>query len=215
MIKFFKYLKFSFYILLLAIIVVSIGFNFYQYNEVSRLNQIYSITQANLNQNVVDKEFTIQNLQESFDKLNKEVESLRVENIELNSDLKNLKSLRFGTLSGSVVGFIGENGIQNQSQLVCAQSIKNIMISYCTTTSTIGKNYLISLPAGSYYVFAKLFDGQNTIGEKQGWFTEYVQCYKKNNSESKCERNEVSKKPYPIEIKPGEVIENIDPVDWF
>ncbi|RMD77308.1 hypothetical protein D6810_01310 [Candidatus Dojkabacteria bacterium] len=214
--KILSYLKLLFVLFALALFLVLVGFNVYQRVEIDRLNQIFEKTRSNLNMEVADKEFTIQNLQDSFNKLNAEVEGLRSKNKELNAEIDNLKSSALARIIGNVIGFVSEGGfLQNQSQLVCAQNAKNDLINFCVTANTISKNFEILVPPGSYIVFSKIFEGKKTTGDKTGIYNSYVKCFIESKNEKVCERNQSTVQPVVLELKSGDVIKNVDPVDWL
>jgi hypothetical protein len=213
--KVFKTIKIIFILFLISLFLVMIGLNYYQFNEIARLNQIFENTQRNLNQNVADKEFTIQNLEESFLTLNKELDGYKAQARELQQELTQLLDNGKGTIKGSVVGFVNEGQMNNQTQLVCAQSIKNQFITFCTTTSTIHQDYTLDIPAGEYVVFSKLYNGSATVGDSKGIYSNYVKCISDVKSEINCIRDELSKEPSIVKIDNGKTLQKINPVDWM
>jgi hypothetical protein len=110
-----------------------------------------------------------------------------------------------GTIEGSL-GYPSE-GIPADMK-VCAENIKT-KEQYCTSTHIenskykYGKGYKINLPPGDYYVFATLL----SLGDYKAYYSEFVTCGIKVG----CSSHD----PIKVTVADGEIIENIDPQDWY
>lgn len=213
--KILKVIKVLFILIIIAVIVALVILNVIQNREVQRLNEIFQTTQSNLNQDVADKDFTIQNLEESFSALNSEVKALTEENKLLKTQVEKAQDQATGRITGSILGFVSSDTLINQIQIVCATLASNQSISYCQTVSSIGRDFSISVPQGEYYVRAKLFSPatMSTVGESQGLFTKYVSCVKRS-SEPECVRNEETLVEEIVKVAKSEIASGIDPIDW-
>lgn len=65
-----------------------------------------------------------------------------------------------------------------------------------------GVSYKIQVPAGTYLVYAQLDDQP-----PKAYYSEFVTC----GLMAECPSHE----PIPVEVKPGETVNNVDPHDWY
>lgn len=90
---------------------------------------------------------------------------------------------------------------------VCAENVQTWK-KYCTDKQisdskyTYGKGYQLEIPAGDYYVFAKV----NNI-DYYAYYSEFVTCGLSINCSSH--------KPLKVEIAKGDSAGGIDPIDWY
>ena len=88
---------------------------------------------------------------------------------------------------------------------VCAELIADGTLT-CTLDLTITDrvgvppSYELTVPPGEYYVFAR-------VNAAKGYYTEAVPCGLRVGCPSH--------KQIPVLVKPGEVVDGIDPQDWF
>lgn len=151
------------------------------------------------------------------EELEKENEVLEVEIEKQKNEIKDLKSKinsEEGVISGRISPVVLQNLGLSKYQLVCVINSSNKNIQYCETVSTVQGNYSISVPAGTYFVRASAINsetGEVAQGFK-AFYTEYVSCVQ-NNDSATCS-NDLSTKNVIVEVKSGQTVEKIDPVDW-
>ena len=115
------------------------------------------------------------------------------------------KPVKFGFIEGSL-SYPGEIILPGME--VCAKNIETEEL-YCTDNHiedakyTYGKGYKLKVPAGDYYVYAKV-PGRE---DYEAYYSEFIVC----GLETTC----LSHDPVKITVKEGKVAENIDPQDWY
>ncbi len=197
-------------------LVVSIGYIVYQQRKLDELNQVFESTQSRLNEENENKEVTIEDLQGEFTRLQNEVERLQQENTELQANVQKLQVEGLGTVTGQIFPLVSSSsqGI-SQYQRICARTISNPNKMYCTTASTLDQDYTLKLPADSYQVYSELFPqpGANSdLFQAQAFYSELIKCAQEKEA-SACDEAKL-KKPVEVVVKAGEVISNVNPIDW-
>lgn len=76
--------------------------------------------------------------------------------------------------------------------------------SYAVETEKNQAAYSLTIPPGTYYVFAYLLDGDATWA---GGYSEFVLC----DLQASCP----SHAPLPVEVAAGAIVEGIDVTDWY
>lgn len=202
----------GFLILVLIGVSVALGIAFFLKNR--ELNDIYSqYNQATDSLNKSDKEnqLTIGNLQDSYRELNQKITDLTKENTDLKAKL--LQD-GFGAVKGTILPFLTADSNFGQYQLVCAINTVNTNLQYCLSVSGMDTKYTLSVPAGAYIVTARIVskDGKTTVAGYQATYTEYVQCVVQKGAAA-CDKTKLTKN-VQVEVKAGQVVENINPTDW-
>lgn len=181
-------------------------------NELDQIKNQFNIAQDNINKGKEENQITIENLQDSFDSLNKEITQLKSENAALKEEADAVKAQGYGQIRGSTVPLIVGNSSFSQYQLVCAENVLNKNLQYCKTVPAIEKDFALLVPAGTYQLFAKVVTSDTQFSDYKAYYTEYIQCVREKRSEN-CNTS-LSSKNIQVVIKAGETISNIDPVDW-
>jgi len=115
------------------------------------------------------------------------------------------KAIRTGIIEGSL-GYPSE-GIPEDME-VCAENILTKK-QYCTRKHiqdkkyTFGIGYKLKVPVGDYYIFAILPSRRDW----RAYYSEFVICGLKVNCPSH--------KPIVVKVRANEIIENINPIDWY
>ena len=98
--------------------------------------------------------------------------------------------------------------------IVCAEAVNSKSI-HCTgkriRNRRSGKvTYILRVPAGSYYVFATIVNGEEPAEDFQGYkayYSEFVKCGLSVNCPSH--------KPIEVKVRAGQTLTGIDPADWY
>ncbi len=128
----------------------------------------------------------------------------------LNKSFYNKNQLNIGTIEGSL-SYPSDEIPQNME--ICAENIITKK-QYCTTKHIVDDKYrykvgyLISLPTGTYYVFAKSKFLVGTVWKDQkAFYSEFVICGMTQN----C----LSHDPIQVVVEDKKIITGIDPWDWY
>jgi len=96
---------------------------------------------------------------------------------------------------------------------VCAESI-NTNEEFCTYEQIeerkfdYGFGYLIEVPEGEYYVYARQIEGLGVdMEDYKAYYSEFVEC----GLDIEC----LSHDPIVVKVEAGEKVEDIDPQDWY
>lgn len=211
-----KIFAYSVIFILAIALIASLVLLFLRTRELNGLKDTFAQATDQLNQANESKQITIADLKQEFDNLNKENSDLKLENTALKDQVSSLQQTGYGDINGKILPFV-TNGVSDfsQFQLVCAESTANSNLQYCRTVSAIDQTFVLSVPAGSYKVYAQLFPtpaaGSALAGTK-GYYTEYIKCVRESGS-SKCDANKL-KKPVNLTVKAGDSLKGIDPIDW-
>lgn len=197
-------------------LVISVGFNVYQQRQIEDLNQVFESTQSKLNAENENKEVTIEDLQAEFTRLQNEVESLQEENTTLNETVEKLKVEGLGTITGQIFPLVSSTtqGI-SQYQRICARTVSNPNKLYCTTASTLDQDYTLKVPADTYQVYSELYpqpDADSNLFSAKAFYSTLIQCAQQKDADD-CDETKL-KKPVEVEVKAGEVVDDINPIDW-
>jgi hypothetical protein len=98
--------------------------------------------------------------------------------------------------------------------IVCAEAINSRRI-HCTDKRVVNRrrgrvSYKLTVPAGSYYVFATIVNGAETAESYRGYkayYSEFVKCGLSVN----CPSHE----PVTVTLRAGQTLAGIDPGDWY
>ncbi len=183
--------------------------------ELNDINSAYSETSLLLNNSTEESQVTIENLQTSFRELNSEVERLKGENAQLETELQRQIKNGYGTVKGSIFPLLVGDSTFSQYQLVCAQSTNNANLKYCVTVSAYASDYTLVLPSGSYNLMSNIVTGSNALDlQYTARYTEFVKCIKEKG-ESNCNKEELSGKVLVVKVESGQTVNNVDPTDWI
>ncbi len=204
--------------LYLFFVIVSIVLAVLLYTKTKELNDInsaYRDTTVLLNSNQEESQVTIDNLQGSFRELNSEVERLKAENAELDTELQRQIKNGYGTIKGSIFPLLVGDSSFSQYQLVCAQSTNNSSTKYCVTVSAYESDFTLVLPSGNYNLMSNIVTSNNSLNlEYTARYTEFVKCVKEKG-EANCNKDQLSGKVLTIKVESGQTVNNIDPTDWL
>ncbi|HEX6624532.1 MAG TPA: hypothetical protein VF064_12535, partial [Pyrinomonadaceae bacterium] len=98
--------------------------------------------------------------------------------------------------------------------IVCAEAMDSRSI-HCTDKRTTNRRsrkvtYRLSVPAGSYYVFATIVNGEAPTADYRGYkayYSEFVVCGLSVNCPSHA--------PVKVTVRAGRTSTGIDPGDWY
>jgi len=98
--------------------------------------------------------------------------------------------------------------------IVCAEAVNSKHI-HCTDKRVLNRRrnkitYKLTVPAGSYYVFATIVNGEDAGESYQGYkayYSEFVKCGLSVN----CPSHE----PIKVTLRAGQTLAGIDPGDWY
>jgi cell shape-determining protein MreC len=201
--------------LVLIIGIAALGyFYFEQKRELDKINNLYSEAQSLLNQNKEESQLTIENLQNSFKELNKQVSTLKEENENLTKELNKFKSL--GTINGRIIAFVSatEDNSLSQFQMICAERVENRNQKYCITASALVGEYSLLLPNGKYYITSTLLLNDGKHSNIVAKYTNYVKCINENKNNQQIDKcNTVDSNLAEVTIESGSVVNNINPID--
>ena len=206
---FFSYIFFI--ICLVAVTSILILKNNEYVNTLENYNNIQNtVLDANKQINSTKTESTTQ-----IEKLQQEITALSQENKELKSDIATLNDTKESSIQGKITGqiLLGQDNLSNY-QLVCAQNTTDTHKIYCVSTSSYITEFKLAVPAGKYIITAKVLDKDNHVALVQytGKYTEYVKCLTEKGSDT-CDAA-LSQKQITVEVKKGQKVVNINPVDW-
>jgi hypothetical protein len=98
--------------------------------------------------------------------------------------------------------------------IVCAEAVNSKHI-HCTDKRVLNRRrnkmtYKLTVPAGSYYVFATIVNGEAEVESYRGYkayYSEFVKCGVSIN----CPSHE----PIKVMVRAGQTVAGIDPGDWY
>lgn len=98
--------------------------------------------------------------------------------------------------------------------IVCAEAVNSRQI-HCTDKRVVNRRrgritYKLTVPAGSYYVFATIVNGEAQVESYRGYkayYSEFVKCGLSIN----CPSHE----PVKVTLRAGQTLAGIDPGDWY
>lgn len=212
-------LKLIFYvtypILIIALIIVS-TILVVKMRELDSLNHTFSQATSELNEENTNKEITIEDLKKEFNNLSSEVLKLRSENAELKQVAEKSQAEGFGAISGRVFPVINSDGSGfSQYQKVCAELISNKNITTCRTVTAVQQSYSMSLPAGSYNVYAELYpkpDKSSPLANVKAYYSEYIKCTQAGEG-TICDDKKLTA-PVAVEVITAVTKTDVDPIDW-
>jgi hypothetical protein len=212
------FLKLFFYLsypILIVALIVSLVLLVVKTQELNKVNDTFIQASTELNEENQSKQITIEDLKQEFTNLNDEVAALRSENADLKDSLSQLQLEGYGTISGKIFPVVTTSGTGfSQYQRVCAQSVDNTNIQTCRTVSAIQPTYTLSLPVGTYNVYAELHPQpapDSPLSGTKTYYTQYVKCVQETNEGCDATKQNT---PVVLEIGAGDTINNVDPIDW-
>jgi|GEM_PF-6100279 len=181
--------------------------------EADKLNATFQQATAEISEQNQDSSLTIESLKQQFNDLNKDVVRLKAENAQLKQSLERMQVEGSGAISGKLVPVItsSASGI-SQYQKVCAESTTNPNIQVCRTVAALQQGYALTLPVGSYKVYAEIYPTAEATKDLRAYYSEFAKCLQGSDT-SKCDPA-TQNKPVQIEIKAGVSLGNVDPIDW-
>jgi hypothetical protein len=98
--------------------------------------------------------------------------------------------------------------------IVCAEAVSSKQI-HCTDKRVLNRRknrftYKLTVPAGSYYVFATIVNGVEPVDSYRGYkayYSEFVKCGLSVNCPSHA--------PIKVTLRAGQTLAGIDPADWY
>lgn len=116
--------------------------------------------------------------------------------------------------TGTISGKLGYPSDFTPAQVVCAEDVTDSSTTYCTDViPTQGGNppYQLKVPAGTYYVYAKLTHQVGDISPSyRAYYNEMVRC----GLQADCP-TENHKQYIRVSMEVGDTITGIDPQDWY
>jgi hypothetical protein len=116
-------------------------------------------------------------------------------------------------LPGQIYGSVGFPAGTAPAQTVCAVSVSDSANTHCIdhpAGNSLG--YTLSVPAGTYYVYASLKAPQGDFTTSyKAYYNEYVTCF---NSTQGCAPG-LHNKYVPVTIASGGSVSGINPTDWY
>lgn len=211
--RFFRLFLYITYPVIVVGLIVAVVFAVVQTRELDSLNATFREATADINEENENKGVTIENLRQQFNDLNSEVTKLKAENTQLKASLDRMQLEGNGTITGKLVPVItGSTTGISQYQRICAESTTNSNIQVCRTVATIQQGYSLSLPVGTYKVYAEVYPATEETAKLKAYYTEFANCLQGSDT-SKCSAAEQNK-PVNIEVKAGNTLGNVDPIDW-
>lgn len=112
-------------------------------------------------------------------------------------------------IAGVIVGEVSFPGDGQAAQVICAELVNNTNVSSCVDwTPGNDPSYRLEVPAGRYYVFARLKVGQAGIPTNyRAYYTQFVRCT------STCSPN-LHAQNVAVVVTAGETIRDVNPTDW-
>ena len=117
--------------------------------------------------------------------------------------------------TGSIAGALSyPSDYDFPRMLVCAEAV-NLKSIHCTDKRIRNRRsgkftYRLIVPAGSYFVFATIVNGEEPTEDYRGYkayYSEFVKCGLSVN----CPSHE----PVKVTVRPGQTLSGIDPGDWY
>ena len=116
-----------------------------------------------------------------------------------------------GTITGAL-SYPTDAGLPNM--IVCAEPVDSKSI-HCTDKRVVNRRsgrvtYKLTVPAGTYYVFATVVNGEDSGEGFRGYkayYSEFVKCGLSVDCPSHA--------PIKVTLRAGQTLANIDPGDWY
>ena len=117
--------------------------------------------------------------------------------------------------TGSIAGALSyPSDFDFPRMLVCAEAVNSKSI-HCTDKRIRNRRsnkltYKLTVPAGSYFVFATIVNGEEPAQDYRGYkayYSEFVKCGLSVN----CPSHE----PVKVTVRAGQTLSGIDPGDWY
>jgi hypothetical protein len=113
---------------------------------------------------------------------------------------------------GTISGNVGYPAGTAPAQTVCAVSAADASAKVCGDFA--GGNalaYTLSVPAGTYYVYASLKIAQGDFATSyQAYYDKYVICGELSSCSAALHSQYI-----PVTVKAGQLVTGIDPTDWY
>ncbi|HEY0083460.1 MAG TPA: hypothetical protein VGB61_11755 [Pyrinomonadaceae bacterium] len=118
---------------------------------------------------------------------------------------------RMATITGAL-SYPTDAGLPNM--IVCAEPVNSKSI-HCTNKRVVNRRsgkatYKLTVPAGTYHVFATVVNGEDSGEGFRGYkayYSEFVKC----GLSVDCPSHE----PIKVTLRAGQTLANIDPADWY
>lgn len=198
------------YPILIILLIVCATVLFIKVRELNAVNNTFNEATSQLNQDNQNKQFTIEDLKQEFNKLNEQVATLTAEN----DKLKKAQTEGTSTISGKIFPVVSAGVGFSQYQRVCAESTKNTSLQFCVTVSGLDQSFTLNVPAGAYQVYAELFPkpADQELADLKAYYTEYIKCVAEKSA-ADCDQTKLTN-PVSVEVAAGATISNINPIDW-
>jgi hypothetical protein len=125
------------------------------------------------------------------------------------SEIK-VSAQRMGTITGALSY---PSDFDFPRMIVCAETV-NASSIHCTDKRVVNRRtgkitYKLTVPAGSYYVFATIVNGEAVESYRgyKAYYSDFVKCGLSINCPSHA--------PIKVTLRAGQTVSGIDPGDWY